>query len=218
MNQIIVQIINFLKEELASIEEWEKAVFTTSITQNDSIFFDLMIFRHGNAGQRFIFDNIFKTRELVLNLNKESAEKRWNKGFFTIFPNGVYESEFVWDEEFYMKHEYNLARASISNLYERFYEILTFHILEEKQWETAVVTSIVKNESVVNSVDVLIEDQKNNFNIVLPEKWEEHLLRFYKKTNDGILKDNWPNWNTMIIKMVYKDYLDLDKDVNFYLV
>lgn len=114
-----------------------------------------------------------------------------------------------------MKQENNLAKASITLLYERFYEILTFEILKEKRWETAIVTSLIENKSVINKVEVIIEGQKLNYNLVLPERWEEHLLRFHEKTNTGILKDTWLKWNTMKIKMLYEDRLDLDKDVSF---
>lgn len=81
MNEKIIQIIDFLKEELLSIDAWEKALFTTSITQNDSISFDLTLFKKGEDGKRYLFDNLFKTRDIILKLKKKLLIKSGIKHF-----------------------------------------------------------------------------------------------------------------------------------------
>lgn len=146
---------------------------------------------------------------------EDNNETKWIVGVFNVFPDQKCNYEFVWDQELFLQQEYNLARASVTILYEKFYEILTFEILEEKRWETAIVTSLVKNNSVTNMVEVIMEGQKFNYNLVLPKIREENLLKLHEKTNVGILKDKWPKWNTMKIKLLYEDRFDLDKDVSF---
>jgi len=142
-------------------------------------------------------------------------DSKWNLAEIKILRTGKFFADFKWDNNIILEHELKLSRASVTLLYERFYEILTFEILEEKKWETAIVTSRVKDKSIANTVEVITEGQKFNYDLILSERWEEYFLDFYEKTNIGILKDTWPNWNCMKIKMLYEDRLEIDKDVTF---
>ncbi len=141
----------------------------------------------------------------------EMKDSKWNKSFFYVFPNGENQIDFVWDSAFYAQNEINLAKASVTILYERFYEILSFEILPDVNWEKAEVKCFVYNN--FTKIEVIVLDKI--LNLTLPQKWEKYLMNFHLKTNGEMSNIFWGNWNNMIVKMKYIDNFNFDKDVEF---
>lgn len=145
---------------------------------------------------------------------QKNVDTKWNVAIFTIYPNKDYKSEFIWDNDYYIQNEIKLSKASVTILYERFYEVLSFDILPDINWGQAEVKSSIINGSIAHRAYTLNKE----FDLKLPEKWEKYLLNLHSKTNEEDADSYWGRWDTVTIQMRYEDNFSFDKDVQFSLM
>lgn len=194
---------------------WFKAILIATISESDTVSIDLKIFRLSidEVGNRYFYDNLFNISEHIREL-KSLYKGSCNKISFTIFQNNTYSLEYIWDNEFYLQDKIELAKASVTILYERFYEVLSFDILPDINWGQAEVKSSIINGSIANRAYTLNKE----FDLKLPEKWEKYLLNLHSKTNEEDADSYWGRWDTVTIQMRYEDNFSFDKDVQFSLM
>lgn len=147
-----------------------------------------------------------------------------NKGMLTIYPNGEYESSFIWDEQAHLDYLILGVDASFSFIHEEIQLKIEDSLMPDTAWESIVITIPVKSGKVqplqleINLGEEVSYHSLDIKNLTYDEKpylagWFEDI---YHLTNEGELKEKLsPKWNTAVISFNAIDGFDFKSQVKF---
>ena len=207
-------ILNNLKGE-----KWTEATFPIEVSGN-TVSAGLIITKTEMGEQRLIMQNIITIGDRVRELVKlsEIEKTRWNKANFIIYPDGVYESTYSWDNEKEQQDYYMNCVATINWLYERLAEYVGMlqtnnftkkvkRIQEckftiDKKGDFFYISGYAHFEGLKldNIIFEPVQEPKeeNETKCRLSSSYIQDLLNnLYKDTHEDFLKDKWviSPWN-----------------------
>ena len=160
--------------------------------------------------------------KVLLNLMFKEGIKT-NKGTLTIYPSGAYESEFIWDNEAYLKHLAQRAEIWLSLIFnEAYYRIQDRCDVLSIEWDFTTEVVVTFTNGISNPVLFITENNPiMTFSLFLEqvffymendyvEEFEAYAkvrkvdsdfvmrdTEFYLMLNEGELKGRYPRWNVM---------------------
>jgi hypothetical protein len=150
--------------------------------------------------------------DIKILISEISKKQKINFGTFTIYPNGQYESEFIWDEEADRQYRFTSVWQAIHYLgHDFFHDYLQSDFPE---WSFAlVVICIGTSIQTTLSIDTRIEKKETAMD--LPYEIQEGLQRMHHQTNEGDFKGMIEPWNTLELRIDKLKGFDFDQDVSF---
>jgi len=159
----------------------------------------------------------------LLKLRFEKQQKS-NRGTITVYPNGRYESEFVWDEQAHLDYLLLDTKTAFSFIYDESYIKITDDLLTNQEWEKALVTIQFKNGNILPlQIEVDTGGEKKQFSVPIqnlpPEEYPNLIKRFEDicyLANEGELKAHFaPGWNTVLVYLDRYESFDFGQHVHF---
>ncbi len=151
--------------------------------------------------------------------------RKTNKGTITIYPNGEYESSFIWDEAAYLEKLVFKAENLFSLLYYEISSCPAFYNTQEEQisWQEAIVTVLFKSGK-VQPLNVEVKTAANeiiHYSEAIEEEFGEseyqssrqYYEEMYHLMNEGKLKALYHRWNVATIHIKYGVRFDFEKHV-----
>ena len=147
---------------------------------------------------------------ILLNLMFKKGKKS-NKGTLTIYPNGDYESSFIWDEVAYVDYLIRGIRALLSFVYNEMCYKISDTLLPDAviHWNQVVMTIPFKEGQIQPiSIEVKTQEEITHHSILIQNLTNEEspwligqFADFYQLTNEGELKGKLSEkkWNTLVI-------------------
>ena len=132
--------------------------------------------------------------------NCQSAPNlRWNKGTLTIYPNGEYESSFIWDEVADLE---NLALAVWQTIDYWGNEFLFNYLYEfYPDWQKAVVKTYIKDNKVIFQL-ISLNEKAILVGIEIPEQMQTDYIAWQEYCVNGKVKPLFTPWNGIILVTV----------------
>ncbi len=152
-------------------------------------------------------------KQLLLAISKE---QKINKGMLTIYPNGEYESSFIWDEQADKEYRLTGLFGGLDYLGNTFF--VEHFFLNKLEWENMagnIVITIHISTSIQTTAVIESGDIKTKEVIEFPDYIEEGLKNIHYQTNEGDLKGMLSPWNTIILCISNSDSFDVNRDVKF---
>ncbi len=181
-----------------------------------------MEFREGmSAGGLFILKkneqetgriSIEKFTQVFSILRKLIDPTKINRGTLTIYPDGTYESEFIWDEEADRQYRFTSVWQAIHYLGHDFFH----HYLQTNfpEWTFALV-NIHINTSIKAVLNIDTKTEQKEVLVDLPPEIQEGLRRMHHQTNEGDFKGMIEAWNILELRMDKVKGFDFDQDASF---
>ncbi|MDJ1497239.1 hypothetical protein QNI19_30150 [Cytophagaceae bacterium DM2B3-1] len=154
---------------------------------------------------------------------------KFNKAHFTLYPDGRYESEFIWDQQAHIDFLLLDMATAFSFIYSesdiKITDIkITDLMIPEQEWEKAVITILFVNGHILPlQIEVTTEQGIKQFSVPVQNlSYQEapYLIKsfedIYQLANEGELKQHFaPGWNTVIIYQDRQDRFNFEEHVHF---
>ena len=102
VNEIYELFAHTILEDVEG-KNWKKAVMNTSgdhsYAEIGCIYFDNNDEEHRIKTFRFLEVGVGRAIMKLHKITHESGNSKWNKSLFTLFPDGTFDMEFIWDQE-----------------------------------------------------------------------------------------------------------------------
>jgi hypothetical protein len=214
--------------ELIKDESWDKAVFSTIISDDGSSRPSIFLYKN-NIEKQFTTMKMFDIDDVVSQYFQETKNnlgKRFNKFQMEVLSDGTSQINYKWEDEEHRKDQSDTAQVFPQWINER----LITYIYEKEfpsgptekdddgdplyvsTWDRGVFIFRIKSK--VIETDFLLFKGTTPRKIVLdlPNYFEEALLNHYEITNNGILKANWTPWNKLVINSPHNTLSYAEKD------
>ena len=213
---------NFLFE-IGDNKNWDIAEFPMEFYASGGGAGGLFILKKG--GQETGRISHKKFTDFFSALRKLTDPTKTNKGTLTIYPNGEYESSFIWDNAAYLEKLVFKAENLFSLLYYEISACPAFKNAEEEpiSWQEATVSVSFKSGKVqgLNVTVTTATDETIHYSEAIEEAFgasEYQSSRgYYEETyqlmNEGELKALYPRWNIATIHIKYGVSFDFEKHV-----
>ncbi|MDJ1472542.1 hypothetical protein [Xanthocytophaga flava] len=225
--------------EYLSGYEWSKVIAHWNMSANNGF---LKIFDSASQEIRPQFYKDEKNREQPRRTAPESMRKadklikeyyqkclnqelqKWNTATITIYPDGRYESEFIWDQQAHIDFLLLDMATAFSFIYSESDIKITDLMIPEQEWEKAVITILFVNGHILPlQIEVTTEQGIKQFSVPVQNlSYQEapYLIKsfedIYQLANEGELKQHFaPGWNTVIIYQDRKDRFNFEEHVHF---
>ncbi|MDJ1472533.1 hypothetical protein [Xanthocytophaga flava] len=233
MDLLIASAISSYQKYPISNKQWVKASYIINVAGGIGLFYYLketpdpqpLNTKEGSSGRGFDND---QTIAKILANNRESSKSnpntRWNKGTITIYPDGRYESEFIWDQQAHIDFRMKDLRAAFSFLYSESDIKITDALLPGQEWEKAVIIMPFVNGHILPlQIEVTTKHGIKQFSLLVQNLTYEEapylIKRFediYQLANEGELKQHFaPGWNTVVIYQNRLEFFDFEQHVKF---
>ncbi|MDJ1472537.1 hypothetical protein QNI19_30135 [Cytophagaceae bacterium DM2B3-1] len=187
--------------------------------------FSFQTFYYHNNKQITLNENapIGEEINLLLKLLFEKKQQN-NKGIITIYPDGRYESEFIWDQQAHIDFLLLDMATAFSFIYSESDIKITDLMIPEQEWEKAVITILFVNGHILPlQIEVTTEQGIKQFSVPVQNlSYQEapYLIKsfedIYQLANEGELKQHFaPGWNTVIIYQDRQDRFNFEEHVHF---
>ena len=219
-----IELKNDIFSEIGENKDWDTADYTMSFfggAGNGST--GLIILKRDNQEVKRIRQK--KSTYFWDAINLLIDRSKINKGILTIYPNGEYESSFIWDEEAHLSRLIGSVYALLSFVNEE----LTYRISKKFPktiilWnETVLTISFVKGKIQPLQTKIKTKEKIIEHSILIKdityEETPELVAQFeemYQLTNEGELKGKLSEkkWNTLVCYNMI-DPSNLEKNVKF---
>ena len=223
LEELGLELKNDIFSEIRENKNWDVIEYTMRFDSSGSGQGGLIIlFKNSKEIERVVHkkwsDFWYTTKDLI-------NSKKINKGTLIIYPNGAYESSFIWDEEAHLSGLIGGVDSLLSYVCEELFSkiptILPPHTVIDWREFTVIIPFIegqiqplqirIKAGEAITALSILIEDIRYEKSLWLVAQFEE----MYQLTNEGELKGILSEkWNTIIIRNTV-DGFDFDKGVSF---
>ncbi len=153
-----------------------------------------------------------------------NEDTKYNIWEFTLYPSGLYESEFIWDNQAHSDYLVLDIDTFFSFLYDEVPLYLDRNYHNDTLWDSIEIRIsfqegkiqplkiVLKTGEITTDYAVLIQNITYDESIYLIKRFED----IYELTNNGELKGVLsPTWNTAIMRYQAIDYFDFKKQVSF---
>ena len=220
MNEFLSHLADDIKKEIGNYSDWDIAEYPIVI-QKDMISSGLIILK--KQGEEI--SRISQKESFSKDIRRFFDPTKINKGTLTIYPNGEYESSFIWDEQAHLSNLVGGIQSFISFIIEE----LTYKILQQFPnvgilWNESVLTvpfvkgkiqplqTKIKTQEGSIEHSILVNNVTSDESPWLSEQFED----MYHMTNEGDLKGVLSgNWNVLTIRFDNITGFNFDRDVSF---
>ena len=222
IEEFCLELKNDILKDIGDDRNWDTADYTMRF-YGSSGEGGLTILEKNNQEVRRIHQERFLYFWDTINLLIDRS--KINKGTLTIYPNGEYESSFIWDEAAYLGN----LRTNIDAMFAYIYHYTPIE-LENKGilvdvWDNINVTIPFKSGK-IQLLNITIKEGENiSYHPTLIENFSadtsfymiEVFETAYQQMNEGKLKNVIsPKWNTAIVNIdITSSSFDFKRDVSF---
>jgi hypothetical protein len=236
-------IENKVKSSLEN-ELWSKAIFKIEFSSDGTRASDFAYFDLKGTEKSFIYldekgrerakkinqqEKILEVAEKLYKNQRENSNLRWNRLEYIIYHGSTASQvRYIWDKATNQENTYWAAKADVNWLYERLALYIAEFLTDEwgkqdQPWERASFTVDrkvdffhIQGTVVVDGkkISVPYEPGERNQTYVPSERVQGILQRLYQQTNEGKLKERWPKWSHITLRVTHYP-MEFEKDVTF---